>query len=153
MFLEDVGRDERQVVNGLSEFRGHASCSNGHEANSGYGGGNLRRAIGPPGILRYRLICADIVEKVHGHAGGLSRPEASCFRTLPGRIEDANDERDRRARRAGGRLQYGRLEPMVLDVRTERDRVRCHCHRLGKPGEDCRDNREPKDGAGASKVH
>jgi hypothetical protein len=31
MFLENVGRDERQLVNGLSEFRGHASRSNGHE--------------------------------------------------------------------------------------------------------------------------
>jgi len=41
MFLEDVGRDERQLVNRLSEFRGHASRSNGHEANSGDGGRNL----------------------------------------------------------------------------------------------------------------
>jgi hypothetical protein len=41
MFLEDVGRDERQVVKGLSEFRGHASRSNGHEANSGNGDRNL----------------------------------------------------------------------------------------------------------------
>jgi len=46
MFLEDVGRDERQLVNGFTEFRGHASRSVGYEANSGYGGGNLPRAIG-----------------------------------------------------------------------------------------------------------
>jgi hypothetical protein len=49
MFLENGGRDERQVVNWLSEFRGHASRSNGHEANSGSGGRNLHRAIGPLG--------------------------------------------------------------------------------------------------------
>jgi hypothetical protein len=42
MFLEDVSRDERQVVNGFIEFRGHASRSNGHEANSGFGGRNLQ---------------------------------------------------------------------------------------------------------------
>ena len=29
MFLEDDGRDERQLLNGLSEFWGHASRSNG----------------------------------------------------------------------------------------------------------------------------
>jgi hypothetical protein len=44
MFFEDVGRDERQLMNGLSEFRGHASRSNGHEANSGDGSRNLQRA-------------------------------------------------------------------------------------------------------------
>jgi hypothetical protein len=38
VFLEDVGRDKRQMVNGLSEFRRHASCSNRHEANSDDGG-------------------------------------------------------------------------------------------------------------------
>jgi len=43
MFLEDVGRDEGQVVNGFSEFRGHASRSKG-QANSGDGGRNLPRA-------------------------------------------------------------------------------------------------------------
>ena len=41
MFLENVCRDERQLVNGFTEFRGHASRSNGHEANSGDGGRNL----------------------------------------------------------------------------------------------------------------
>jgi hypothetical protein len=41
MFLENVGRDERELVNGLSEFRGHASRSNGHEADSGGGARNL----------------------------------------------------------------------------------------------------------------
>ena len=46
MFFENVGRNERQVVNGLSEFRGHASRSNGHEANSDDGGRNLPRVIG-----------------------------------------------------------------------------------------------------------
>jgi hypothetical protein len=45
MFFE-VGRDERQLVNGVSEFPGHASRSNGHEANSGDGGRNLQRANG-----------------------------------------------------------------------------------------------------------
>jgi hypothetical protein len=44
MFFEDVCRDERQLVNGLSEFRGHALRSDGHEANSGDGGRNLQRA-------------------------------------------------------------------------------------------------------------
>jgi hypothetical protein len=55
MFLENVCRDERQLVNGLSEFGGHASRSNGHEANSDDGRRNLPRAImgrtefyGPP---------------------------------------------------------------------------------------------------------
>src|ERR1700720_4876087 len=41
MFFENVGRDERELVNGFTEFRGHASRSNGHEANSGDGGRNL----------------------------------------------------------------------------------------------------------------
>jgi len=41
MFLENVCRNERQVVNGFTEFRGHASRSNGHEANSGDRRGNL----------------------------------------------------------------------------------------------------------------
>jgi hypothetical protein len=45
MFLEDVRRDERQLLNGLSEFRGHASRSNGYEANSGDGGRNLQMAV------------------------------------------------------------------------------------------------------------
>jgi hypothetical protein len=45
MFLENVGRDQRQLVNGLSEFRGHASRSNGHEANSGGGDRNLPRVL------------------------------------------------------------------------------------------------------------
>jgi hypothetical protein len=44
MFFENVGRDERQVVNGLTEFRGHASRSVGHGANSGSGGRNLPRS-------------------------------------------------------------------------------------------------------------
>jgi hypothetical protein len=34
MFFEHSCRDEQQVVNGLSEFWGHASRSNGYEANS-----------------------------------------------------------------------------------------------------------------------
>jgi energy-coupling factor transporter ATP-binding protein EcfA2 len=46
MFFEDGCRDERQLVNGRSEFGGHASHSNGHEANSGDGGRNLQRALG-----------------------------------------------------------------------------------------------------------
>jgi hypothetical protein len=45
IFFENVGWDERQLVNGPSEFRGHASRSVGYEANSGDGGRNLRRAI------------------------------------------------------------------------------------------------------------
>ena len=52
MFLENVGRDERQLVNGLSEFRGHASRSIGYEANSGDSGRNLPRSIGRAGFLR-----------------------------------------------------------------------------------------------------
>jgi hypothetical protein len=52
MFFENVGRDERQVVNGVSEFRGHASRSNGHEANSGDSRGNLPHAAGRTGFLR-----------------------------------------------------------------------------------------------------
>jgi hypothetical protein len=42
MFLEDVRRDERQLLNWLPEFRGHASRSNKYEANSGDGGRNLQ---------------------------------------------------------------------------------------------------------------
>jgi hypothetical protein len=45
MFFENVGLDQLQVVNGLAEFRGHASRPNGHEANSGNGDRNLPRAI------------------------------------------------------------------------------------------------------------
>ena len=52
MFFEDVGRDERQLVNGLSEFGGHASCSNGHEANSGDSGRNFYSGpIGTDGVF------------------------------------------------------------------------------------------------------
>ncbi len=46
MFFENVGRNERQLVNRPSEFRCHASRSNGCEANSGGCGRNLPRAIG-----------------------------------------------------------------------------------------------------------
>jgi hypothetical protein len=42
MFLEDVRRDERQLLNWLAEFRGHASRSNKYEANLGDGGRNLQ---------------------------------------------------------------------------------------------------------------
>src|SRR5207253_733706 len=52
MFLEDVGRDERQLVNGRSEFRGHASRSDGHEADSRDGGRNLQRR---PGLFATNL--------------------------------------------------------------------------------------------------
>ena len=52
MFFENVGRDERQLVNGFSEFGGHASRSNGHEANSGNGGRNLQRALERTGFLK-----------------------------------------------------------------------------------------------------
>jgi hypothetical protein len=51
MFLEDVDQDERQLVNGLSEFWGHASCSNGHEADSGDGGRYLPRVVDGTGFL------------------------------------------------------------------------------------------------------
>ena len=63
MFFEDVGRDERQLVNGLSEFGGHASRSNGYEANSVGGGRNLQLAIGRIGFLGYR--CLVRAGKVH----------------------------------------------------------------------------------------
>jgi hypothetical protein len=33
------------MVNGFTEFRGHTSRSNGHEADSGYGGRNLGGAL------------------------------------------------------------------------------------------------------------
>jgi hypothetical protein len=56
VFLENAHRDERQLVNGRSEFRGHASRSNGHEANSGRGGRNLPRANGQTGFLRCRWL-------------------------------------------------------------------------------------------------
>jgi hypothetical protein len=46
MFLEDVCGDERQLENGRSEFWGHASRSDGHEADSGDSRGNLQRVIG-----------------------------------------------------------------------------------------------------------
>jgi hypothetical protein len=55
VFMADIGWDERQVVNGLSEFRGHASRSNGREANSGGGERNLPRTIGPIGFLRIAM--------------------------------------------------------------------------------------------------
>src|ERR1700720_4180138 len=51
MFFENVGRDERQLVNGFTEFRAHASRSNGHEANSGDSRGNLQRAIWRLGLF------------------------------------------------------------------------------------------------------
>ena len=73
MFLENVCRDERQLVNGLSEFRGHASRSNGHEANSGGGGRNLPRAIGRTGFVGLRLLMS--AGKVHF----LSRPVLQEF--------------------------------------------------------------------------
>src|ERR1700730_1463547 len=51
MFLENVWRDERQLVNGLTEFRDHASRSNGHEADSGDGGRNYRVRSDGQGFL------------------------------------------------------------------------------------------------------
>jgi hypothetical protein len=48
-----LGRDERQM---LAELWGRASCSVGHEANSGDGGRNLPRAIGRTGFLRCRWL-------------------------------------------------------------------------------------------------
>ena len=51
-----LGRDEPQLVNGLSQFRGHAFCSNGQEANSGDGGRNLPRAIEREKFLRSRWL-------------------------------------------------------------------------------------------------
>jgi hypothetical protein len=51
MFFEHGCRDERQLVNGLAEFRGHASHSNGYEANSSDGVRNLQQAIEPTGFL------------------------------------------------------------------------------------------------------
>jgi hypothetical protein len=52
MFFENVSRDERQLVNGLSEFRGHTSRSVGYEANSGGSRGNLPHAAGRAGFLQ-----------------------------------------------------------------------------------------------------
>jgi hypothetical protein len=40
-----VRRDERQLLNGLSQFRDHASRSNGYEANSSDGARNLQMAV------------------------------------------------------------------------------------------------------------
>jgi len=54
MFFEDISRDERHFVNGLFEFGGHASRSNGYEANSVGGGRYLPRAIGGTGFLQSR---------------------------------------------------------------------------------------------------
>ena len=51
MFFEHGCRDERQLVNGLAEFRGHASHSYGYEANSSDGVRNLQQAIEPTGFL------------------------------------------------------------------------------------------------------
>jgi hypothetical protein len=45
MFFEDAGRDERQLLNGLSEFGGHASRSNGYEVNSNGGARNLQMVM------------------------------------------------------------------------------------------------------------
>ena len=67
MFLENVGRDERQLVNGLSEFRGHASRSNGHEADSGGGGRNLQRAIGRTGFREPYIFCGVPVRQAIGY--------------------------------------------------------------------------------------
>jgi len=41
MLFENVGRDERQLVHGFTEFGGHASRSHGHEAYSVDGSRNL----------------------------------------------------------------------------------------------------------------
>jgi hypothetical protein len=41
MLFENVCRDERQLVNWFSEFRGHVFCSVGYEADSVYGRRNL----------------------------------------------------------------------------------------------------------------
>ena len=49
-------------------------------------------------------------------------PKRLAFELFRGRIEVADDQRDWRV---GRRLQFGRLKPMVLDERTERNRVRC----------------------------
>jgi len=49
--FENVCRDQRQVVNGLSELGGYVSCSVGYEADSGDGGRNLQHAIGRTGIF------------------------------------------------------------------------------------------------------
>jgi hypothetical protein len=65
-FLRAVGRDERQLVNGPSEFGCHFSCSVGYEADSGDGRGNLPRSIGRPECQRCRLLIT--------HAGAGRRP-------------------------------------------------------------------------------
>src|ERR1700730_15046937 len=49
-------------------------------------------------------------------------PKRLAFKLFWGRIEVADDQRDRRVGRS---LKFGRLEPMVLDGRTELDRIRC----------------------------
>jgi hypothetical protein len=41
MLFENVRPDERQLVSRFTEFRGHASRSNGHGADSAEGHGNL----------------------------------------------------------------------------------------------------------------
>ena len=43
-------------MNGLAEFRGHASRSNGYEVNSSDGARSLQRAIEPIGFLRCRWL-------------------------------------------------------------------------------------------------
>jgi hypothetical protein len=77
MFLENVGWDERQLVNGRSEFGGHASRSNGHEANSGDSRGNLRHAIGQPGLLSWRWLISARSE----HVSEASNPTSNKLRT------------------------------------------------------------------------
>ena len=66
-FLRTSAGMSRQLVNGLTEFRGHASRSNGHEANSGYGGRNLQRAIGRTGFREVYIFCGVPVRQAIGY--------------------------------------------------------------------------------------
>jgi hypothetical protein len=56
MFLENVGGDERQLVNWLPNSGAMLRAPLGYEANSGGDGRNLQRAIGRTGFLRIRWL-------------------------------------------------------------------------------------------------
>jgi hypothetical protein len=62
MLFENVGRDERQLVHGFTEFGGHASRSHGHEADSVDGSRNLPHDLTNKISEMHSPISADTVE-------------------------------------------------------------------------------------------
>jgi hypothetical protein len=78
VFLENVGRDKRQLVNRLSEFGGHGTCSVGYEADSGYAAKIYSAAIGRTRFLTGRrpvsagryIICASSAASIRLRISG-----------------------------------------------------------------------------------